>query len=53
MSKQTTHKEITEGVSGNGSTIYLVVTVCDLTGRWIHTERFTNKAEAASWAKWA
>jgi hypothetical protein len=48
-----THKELHEGVGGNGSTIYLVVTVDDATGRWKHIERFPTKAEAENWIKWA
>lgn len=44
--------ELHEGVAGNGSTIYLVVAV-DSEGKWIHTHRFTNKAEAQHWMKWA
>ena len=48
-----THKELHNGVGGNGATQYMVVTVCDATGRWLHTETFTNKAEAESWMKFA
>lgn len=51
--KPATHKEITEGVNGSGKTVYLVNTVCDVTGRWIHTERFNTKSEAESWVKYA
>ena len=47
------HNEMSEGVGGNGNAIYLVNTICNLTGRWLHTERFTNKAEAESWLKFA
>ncbi len=42
---------ITEGVNGSGKTIYLVVTEVD--GRWVHTEKFFNKAEAERWLEYA
>ena len=51
--KPANHKEIKEGVSGSGKTIFLVNTVCDVTGQWIHTERFQTLAEAKSWVKYA
>jgi hypothetical protein len=51
--KPATHKEMTTGVSGSGKTIYHVVTVCNVTGRWIHKETFKTLAEAKSWFKWA
>ena len=51
--KPATHKEINEGVSGSGKTIFLVNTVNDVTGQWLHTERFQTLAEAKSWVKFA
>ena len=48
-----THKELVEGLSGNGSTVYMVVTVINETGNWLHIERFDTKAEALNWMKWA
>ena len=48
-----THKELHEGIGGNGETVYLVETVDNLTGSWLVTERFDNKEEALSWIKWA
>ena len=49
----TTHKELHEGINGNGNTVYLVVTVRDSDGSWRHTERFDSKSEAEAWKKWA
>ena len=46
-------REIREGVSGSGNTIYLVVTACAKTGQWIHSETFRSKSEAECWMKWA
>lgn len=48
-----THKELHEGIGGNGRTVYLVVTVRDADGSWRYTEPFTNEAEAISWLNWA
>jgi len=45
-------KEMHEGINGSGKTLYMVVTVCTQTGRWLHSEDFTNKAEAMHWMKW-
>jgi len=53
MTSQNTHKEIHEGVAGNGTRIYLVVTVRDSDGSWLWTERFVSKSEAECWAKFA
>ena len=43
--------ELHEGISGNGSTIWLVVAV-NPAGQWVFTHKFTNKAEALNWMKW-
>lgn len=43
-----THKEFFTGINGDGTPVYMVVTVEDSTGQWLHTERFDNKAEARS-----
>ncbi len=51
--RRKTHKEMHEGINGSGNAVYLVVTVCDETGRWLWQERFTNKQEAEHWMKWA
>ena len=48
-----THKELHEGTNGDGSKKYMVVTVCNETDRWIHTESFTNENEAKNWMEWA
>ncbi len=45
-------KELHEGIAGNGSKIFLVVTV-NPAGRWLWIERFTSEAEALNWIKWA
>lgn len=47
-----THKELHEGTAGNGTTIWLVVTINEQ-GDWIWQERFTNLKEAQSWLKYA
>ena len=49
----TKHKELIEGVGGSGQTIYIVAVVCDVTGKWLHTEKFNRKAEALCWLEWA
>jgi hypothetical protein len=58
MLKQTNTKgntmkkyEIYEGMNGSGQQVWIVATVVN--GSWMHTETFTNKAEAENWAKWA
>ena len=48
-----TKKEIHNGVACNGNVKYMVVTVCNDTGRWIHWEDFASLDEAKSWAKYA
>jgi len=48
-----THKELHEGVKGNGNTDYLVVTIRNSNGSWLHTEHFNSKAEAETWIKYA
>jgi len=47
------HKEIHNGINGSGNTVWIVVTVCDTTGRWLWQETFTREAEAKSWFKYA
>jgi hypothetical protein len=47
-----TKKELHEGVSGNGQTIWIVATVNEQ-GQWIWQEQFKNKKEAQSWIKYA
>ena len=47
-----TTTQLVEGTAGNGSTIYLVVTV-NASDDWKHVERFQNKAEAVNWIRWA
>lgn len=46
------HKELHEGIGGNGSTVWLVVTVNE-NGQWVWTERFDNELEAKAWVKYA
>ena len=45
-------KELHEGIAGNGSKIWLVVTVDD-SGAWVWIDRFDTLAEAQNWIKWA
>jgi hypothetical protein len=47
------HKELHEGVSGNGSTLYMVVTVRDSDGSWMHVEYFKSESEAKCWFEYA
>ncbi len=47
------HKELIEGVGGNGDTVYIVATVVTATKQWAHTETFKNKKEALCWMEWA
>ena len=49
----TVTRELVEGVSGNGNAVYMVVTICQKTQRWLHTEKFKIKAEAECWLKYA
>jgi hypothetical protein len=48
-----THKILVEGLSGSGHTVYMVCTVINKTGNWLHIERFASKEEAECWLKWA
>ena len=43
--------EVHEGMNGSGQQVWIVAAVVN--GHWMHTETFTNKAEAENWAKWA
>lgn len=47
--KEATHLELIEGVKGNGATKYMVVTVRDRDGSWLHSEDFDSKPEAECW----
>jgi len=51
--KMEKHNELTTGVYGDGSTKWMVVTVDDATGRWLHVEEFRSKSEAESWKRWS
>ena len=48
-----THRILTDGLDGSGHTVYMVVTVDNKTGNWLHIERFASKEEAECWLKWA
>jgi len=47
------HLEKHNGTNGSGEAIFLIVTVSDENGEWLHIETFTNEAEANNWIKWA
>lgn len=48
-----THKETHTGINGSGHKTWLVVTVRESDGAWLHIEHFDNEAEADSWTFWA
>lgn len=45
-------KELHEGIGGNGSKVFLVVTVSP-EGRWLWIETFKSEAQALNWIEWA
>ncbi len=47
------HLEKHNGINGSGENTFLIVTVSNATGEWLHVETFTNEAEADCWMKWA
>ena len=47
--KMNKHTELHEGITGGGEPVYMIVTVHNTTGEWMHTERFTTEQEAMNW----